>query len=95
MEPELDKECSLKSTMPSKKYRHTLSASCWLLVLLALEGDNGLKRRKIINPAFHLEKLKANFIMLIFPPENVTLIPYFFMFNFRTGKPELVPGFSA
>uniref|UniRef100_F6I4Y3 Cytochrome P450 CYP72A219 n=1 Tax=Vitis vinifera TaxID=29760 RepID=F6I4Y3_VITVI len=57
MEPELMRDVLLKSNIFQKTPSHPLVK---LLVsgLVALEGEQWAKRRKIINPAFHPEKLK-------------------------------------
>eukprot|EP00261_Vitis_vinifera_P016078 XP_010644766.1 PREDICTED: cytochrome P450 CYP72A219 [Vitis vinifera] len=57
MEPELIRDVLLKSNVFQKPPPHPLGK---LLVsgLVTLEGERWAKRRKIINPAFHLEKLK-------------------------------------
>lgn len=34
--------------------------------LLDAEGDRWVKHRKIINPAFHLEKLKVRLLLILF-----------------------------
>uniref|UniRef100_F6I4Y7 Cytochrome P450 CYP72A219 n=1 Tax=Vitis vinifera TaxID=29760 RepID=F6I4Y7_VITVI len=58
MEPELIRDVLLKSNVFQKPPPHPLGK---LLVsgLVTLEGERWAKRRKIINPAFHLEKLKV------------------------------------
>ncbi|KAL6311129.1 hypothetical protein AAG906_012613 [Vitis piasezkii] len=57
MEPELIRDVLLKHNVFKKPPPHPLSK---LLAtgVVALEGEQWTKRRKIINPAFHLEKLK-------------------------------------
>ncbi|XP_034678558.1 cytochrome P450 CYP72A219-like [Vitis riparia] len=57
MEPELIRDVLLKHNVFPKPPPHPLSK---LLAtgVVALEGEQWTKRRKIINPAFHLEKLK-------------------------------------
>ncbi|WKA12936.1 hypothetical protein VitviT2T_030278 [Vitis vinifera] len=57
MEPELIRDILLKSNVFQKPPPHPLGK---LLVsgLVTLEGERWAKRRKNINPAFHLEKLK-------------------------------------
>ncbi|KAJ9672660.1 hypothetical protein PVL29_026042 [Vitis rotundifolia] len=57
MEPELIRDVFLKHNAFQKPPLHPLGK---LLVtgVIALEGEQWTKRRKIINPAFHLEKLK-------------------------------------
>ena len=69
MQPELIRDVLLKHNAFQKAPRHPLRK---LLAsgISSLDGEQWTKRRKIINPAFHLEKLKV-----IFQQENVTLIP--------------------
>ncbi|KAJ9672685.1 hypothetical protein PVL29_026057 [Vitis rotundifolia] len=57
MEPELIRDVLLKHNAFQKPPEHPLVK---LLVsgIVSLEGEQWTKRRKIINPAFHLEKLK-------------------------------------
>ena len=82
MEPELIRDVLLKHNVFQKPPPHPIGK---LLAagVIALEGEQWTKRRKIINPAFHLEKLKVvlNFwgtIFLVMQPD-----------------PNLLPGFSA
>ena len=58
MEPELIRDVLLKHNAFQKPPVHPLGK---LLAtgVIALEGEQWTKRRKIINPAFHLEKLKV------------------------------------
>ena len=58
MEPELIRDVLLKHNVFQKPPPHPLGK---LLAtgIVALEGEQWTKRRKIINPAFHLEKLKV------------------------------------
>ena len=69
MEPELIRDVLLKSNVFQKPPPHPLDK---LLVsgLVTLEGERWAKRRKIINPAFHLEKLKVIFNAQ-FPNQNI------------------------
>ncbi|RVW59161.1 Cytochrome P450 CYP72A219 [Vitis vinifera] len=57
MEPELIRDVLLKHNVFQKPPPHPIGK---LLAagVIALEGEQWTKRRKIINPAFHLEKLK-------------------------------------
>ena len=68
MEPELIRDVFLKHNAFGKPPPHPLGK---LLAsgIAGLEGSHWSERRKIINPAFHLEKLKViNFMILIFHP---------------------------
>ncbi|KAL6313440.1 hypothetical protein AAG906_004403 [Vitis piasezkii] len=72
MEPELIRDVLLKSNVFQKPPPHPLGK---LLVsgLVTLEGERWAKRRKIINPAFHLEKLKGLCELDVWPYlENLT-----------------------
>ena len=70
MEPELIRDIFSKYNTFQKPPQHPVGK---LLVsgLVTLEGEQWAQRRKIINHAFHLEKLKVIFLMLA---------------NFATGK---------
>lgn len=55
--------------------------------LVDVEGDQWVKHRKIINPAFHVEKLKVLFILL--PIDQLT-VKEKFLTNFFTYNSTLV-----
>ena len=78
MEPELIRDILLKSNVFQKPPPHPLGK---LLVsgLVTLEGERWAKRRKNINPAFHLEKLK---VILNAQLPNQNILPYFRVFFF-------------
>ena len=85
MEPELIRDILLKSNVFQKPPPHPLGK---LLVsgLVTLEGERWAKRRKNINPAFHLEKLK---VILNAQLPNQNILPYFrvfFFFNLFTNS---------
>ena len=80
MEPELIRDVLLKHNVFQKPPPHPLGK---LLAtgVVALEGEQWTKRRKIINPAFHLEKLKV-ILSCLFSHS-------FFMFNFRNCESRI------
>ncbi|CAK9151762.1 unnamed protein product [Ilex paraguariensis] len=70
VEPELVKEVMSNHRVFQKP--HTEAAKMITLGLVTYEGEKWAKHRKIINPAFHLEKLKVIFIL-----DEYTYIPLY------------------
>ncbi|XP_012850540.1 PREDICTED: cytochrome P450 CYP72A219-like [Erythranthe guttata] len=79
-DPELIKEILSKPDIFHKPLPET--AKILIGGMLLLEGDKWSKHRKIVTPAFHLEKLKANVLQKMNLKTKVTLACFFNEANF-------------